>query len=80
MLLDHRVVHAADRLLDPVDLAAGRAAGFGGGGAGGGGIGPSPEGRPCPLEFPGGAEDGHDLDGSAPLPERIPEPPVRTGA
>ena len=24
MLLDHRVVHAADRLLDPVDLAAGR--------------------------------------------------------
>ena len=77
MLLDHRVVHAADRLLDPVDLAAGRAAGFGGGGAGGGGIGPSPEGRRCPLEFPGGAEDGHDLDGSAPLPERIPEPPVR---
>ena len=48
MLLDHRVVHAADRLLDPGDLAASRIDG-----AGGGGIGPSPEGRPCPLEFPG---------------------------
>ena len=78
MLLDHRVVHAADRLLDPVDLAAGRAAGFAGGGAGGGGgIGLFPEDRPCPSEFPGGADDGHDLDGSALALERVPEAAVR---
>ena len=57
MLLDHRVVHAADRLLDPGDLAAGRIDGAGGGGC----LGPVPENRPCPLHLPAGAYDGDDL-------------------
>ena len=58
MLLDHRVVHAADRLLDTRDLAAGRIGGAGGSGC----LGPVPENRPCPLHLPAGAYDGGDLE------------------
>ena len=58
MLVDHRVVHAADRLLDPGDLAAGPIDGAGGGGR----LGPVPENRPCPLHLPAGAYDGDDLE------------------
>ena len=58
MLLDHSVVHAADRLLDTRDLAAGRIGGAGGGGC----LGPVPENRPCPLHLPAGAYDDDDLE------------------
>ena len=68
MLLDHRVVHAADRLLDLGDLAAGRIDGAGGGGR----LGPVPEDRPGSVHFLPGPDDGDDLDGSALSLERVP--------
>ena len=73
MLLDHRVVHAADRLLDPGDLAAGRMDGAGGGGR----LGPVPEDRPGSVHFLPGPDDGDDLDGLALSLERVPEAAVR---
>ena len=73
MLVDHRVVHATDRLLDPGDLAAGRIDGAGGGG----GLGPVPEDRPGSVHFLPGPDDGDDLDGSALSLERVPEAAVR---
>ena len=75
ILFEHPLILLADGLLDSGDLAAGRTVGFrnSGGAGGGGGIGPVPEDRPCPSEFPHGADDGHDLDGSAALPQRFPE-------
>ena len=73
MLVDHRVVHATDRLLDPGDLAAGRIDGAGGGE----GLGPVPEDRPGSVHFLPGPDDGDDLDGSALSLERVPEAAVR---
>ena len=72
MLVDHRVVHATDRLLDPGDLAAGRIGGAGGGGR----LGPVPEDRPGSVHFLPGPDDGDDLDGSALSLERVPEAAV----
>ena len=73
MLVDHRVVHATDRLLDPGDLAAGRIDGAGGGGR----LGPVPEDRPGSVHFLPGPDDGDDLDGSALSLECVPEAAVR---
>ena len=72
MLVDHRVVHAPDRLFDPGDLAAGRIDGAGGGGH----LGPVPEDRPGSVHFLPGPDDGDDLDGSALSLERVPEAAV----
>ena len=75
ILLEHPLILGADGLLDSGDLAAGRTVGFRN--SGGAGccrcVGPVLEDRQGPLQLPHGADDGHDLDGSAPLPEGLPE-------
>ena len=86
ILLEHPVILGADGLLDSGDLAASRTVGFRN--SGGAGccrcVGPVLEDRQGPLELPHGADDGHDLDGSAALPQRFPEaamcPRPRSGA
>ena len=76
--LDHALVHAADGLFDPVDLAADPAAGRGCHRAAGGTgrRGPVAEDLLCPLELPAAPDDRDGLDRPVPLPERAPEFPV----
>ena len=78
ILFEHPVILGADGLLDSDDLAAGRTVGFRN--SGGAGccrcVGPVLEDRQGPLQLPHGADDGHDLDGSAALAERLPEAQV----
>ena len=75
ILFEHPLILLADGLLDSGDLAAGRTVGFRN--SGGAGccrcVGPVLEDRQGPLQLPHGADDGHDLDGSAALPQRFPE-------
>ena len=75
ILFEHPLILGADGLLDSGDLAAGRTVGFRN--SGGAGccrcVGPVLEDRQGPLQLPHGADDGHDLDGSAALPQRLPE-------
>ena len=75
ILFEHPVILLADGLLDSGDLAASRTVGFRN--SGGAGccrcVGPVLEDRQGPLQLPHGADDGHDLDGSAALPQRFPE-------
>ena len=61
------------RLLDPGDFFTGVAIGLGRAG----GFGPISEYRLGSLELPGGADDGHDPDGSAPLSQCFPETAMR---
>ena len=79
ILFEHPVILGADGLLDSDDLAAGRTVGFRSGGGAGccRCVGPVLEDRLGPLQLPHGADDGHDLDGSAALAERPPEAQVR---
>ena len=69
ILFEHPLILGADGLLDSDDLAAGRTVGFRN--SGGAGccrcVGPVLEDRQGPLQLPHGADDGHDLDGSAAL-------------
>ena len=68
ILFEHPLILLADALLDSGDLVAGRTVGFRN--SGGAGccrcVGPVLEDRQGPLQLPHGADDGHDLDGSAP--------------
>ena len=75
ILFEHPLIFGADGLLDSGDLAAGRTVGFRSGGGAGccRCVGPVLEDRQGPLQLPHGADDGHDLDGSAALPQRFPE-------
>ena len=75
ILFEHPLILGADGLLDSDDLAAGRTVGFRSGGGAGccRCVGPVLEYRLGPLQLPHGADDGHDLDGSAALPQRFPE-------
>ena len=59
-----------DRLLDPGDFFTGTCIGTGG-------FDPIVEFRPGSLQLLWSAGDGHDLDGSAPLPECLPEAAMR---
>ena len=81
ILFEHPLILGADGLLDSGDLAAGRTVGFRN--SGGAGccrcVGPALEDRQGPLQLPHGADDGHDLDGSAALPERFPEAAICHG-
>ena len=75
ILFEHPLILGADGLLDSDDLATSRTVGFR---SGGGAeccrcVGPVLEDRQGPLQLPHGADDGDDLDGSAPLPEGLPE-------
>ena len=75
ILFEHPLILGADGLLDSDDLATGRTVGFRSGGGAGccRCVGPALEDRQGPLQLPHGADDGHDLDGSAALAERLPE-------
>ena len=75
ILFEHPLILGADGLLDSDDLAAGRTVGFRSGGGAGccRCVGPVLEDRQGPLQLPHGADDRHDLDGSAALPQRFPE-------
>ena len=75
ILFEHPLILGADGLLDSGDLAAGRTVGFRSGGGAGccRCVGPVLEDRQGPLQLPHGADDRHDLDGSAALPEGLPE-------
>ena len=75
ILFEHPVILGADGLLDSGDLAASRTVGFRSGGRAGccRCVGPVLEDRPGAVHFLPGADDGHDLDGSAALPQRFPE-------
>ena len=79
ILFEHPLILLAYGLLDSGDLAASRTVGFRN--SGGAGccrcVGPVLEDRQGPLQLPHGADDGHDLDGSAALAERLPEAQVR---
>ena len=79
ILFEHPLILGADGLLDSGDLAAGRTVGFRSGGGAGccRCVGPVLEDRLGPLQLPHGADNGHDLDGSAALAERPPEAQVR---
>ena len=75
ILFEHPVILLADGLLDSDDLTTSRTVGFRSGGGAGccKCVGPVLEYRQGPLQLPHGADDGDDLDGSAPLPEGLPE-------
>ena len=78
ILFEHPLILGADGLLDSGDLAAGCTVGFRSGGGAGccRCVGPVLEDRPGSVHFLPGADDGHDLDGSAALAERLPEAQV----
>ena len=78
VLFERAVIPLEDRALDPGDLAAGPLSGLGQAGGVGcsGPFGPVLEDRPGALQLPHGADDGHDPDGSAPLPQSLPEAAV----
>ena len=77
-LLDHRVVHAPDGLLDARDLAPDRGDGHWMKGRAGRGVslGPVAEDRPRPLEFPPGASDPDRLDRDGRASRGRPGPPA----
>ena len=79
ILFEHPVLLGADGPLDSDDLATSRTVGFRSGGGAGccRCVGPVLEYRQGPLQLPHGADDGHDLDGSAALPQRFPKAAMR---
>ena len=82
ILFEHPLILLADGLLDSGDLAAGRTVGFRSGGGAGccRCLGPVLKDRQGPLQLPHAADDRHDLDGSAALPQRVSCPlGLRTG-
>ena len=82
ILFEHPLILGAAGLLDSDDLPAGCTVGFRSGGGAGccRCVGADLEDRQGPLQLPHGADDGHDLDGSAALPRGCDVPRPRSGS